>query len=126
MARLPLWQTNWEEAEQNWDQRAKEAGLKHPLRNLTNYPKMVGITEETANHLKWKSLKWMILEDHQKEILKGFLKHPLKYGWAFLKSVWKKKSYRREGDFFLYGIEKLSQFEKALKERDSLFVLGFS
>lgn len=126
MTRLPLWQTDWDLAEQEWDLQAKTASTQHPLRGLTNFPKMIGITEETAKRLKWKSLKWMILHDSKREILKGFLRHPLKYGWRFFKSVLKKKSYRREEDFFLYGIKNLSQFEKLLQEPDTLLVLGFS
>lgn len=126
MARLPMWQTDWDQAEQEWDQQAKQAAQKRPLRGLTTLPQMLGITEETAKGLKWKSLKWMIFKDHKKEILKGFLRHPLKYGWAFLKSAWQTKPYKRQGDFFLYGVDSLAQFEELLKDRKALLVLGFS
>lgn len=126
MSRLPLWQTNWDQAEQAWDQQADEAARKNPLRTLKVLPHMPGMTPETAKGLKWKSLKWMITQDHKKEILKGFIKHPLKYGWSFLKSIWMKKSYKRQGDFFLYGVDSLTQFEEALKDRNALLVLGFS
>lgn len=126
MSRLPMWQTNWDQAEQEWDQRAQEAAQKKALRNLTTLPQMPGITEDTAKGLKWKSLKWMILKDHQKEIFKGFMKHPLKYGWAFIKSAWRTKPYKRQGDFFLYGIDSLDQFEELLKNREALLVMGFS
>ncbi|MFI0434159.1 MAG: hypothetical protein ACH350_00340 [Parachlamydiaceae bacterium] len=126
MSRLPLWQTNWDEAELAWDRQACESARSFPLRGLKNLPQMPGITEETAKGLKWKSLKWMILKDHRKEILRGFLKHPLKYGWAFLKSVWRTKPYKRQGDFFLYGVDSLSRFEELLKDRNALLILGFS
>lgn len=126
MARLPMWQANWDQAEQEWDRQAQEAAKKHPLRGLKTLPQMVGITEETARGLKWKSLKWMILNDHQKEIFKGFFKHPFKYGWSLLKSALQAKPYKRQGDFFLYGIDSLTQFEELLKDRSALFVLGFS
>lgn len=126
MARLPMWKTNWEEAEKEWDQRALEASKKQPLRGLKSLPQMPGITDETAKGLKWKSLKWMILQDHHKEIFKGFIKHPLKYGWSLLKSALKTKPYQRKGDFFLYGVESVDEFEELLKDRESLFVMGFS
>lgn len=126
MSKLPMWQTHWDQAEKEWDLKAQEAAQKRPLRGLNTLPQMPGITEETAKGLKWKSLKWMIFKDHQKEIMKGFFKHPMKYAWAFLKSAWKTKPYKRKGDFFLYGIDSLDQFEKLLKDRNSLLVLGFS
>ncbi len=126
MSRLPIWQTNWDQAEQEWDQQAQEAAKKRPLRSLKILPQMPGITEETAKGLKWKSLKWMILKDHQKEIFKGFFKHPFKYGWALLKSAMQAKPYQRQGDFFFYGVDSLTHFEELLKDRDSLLVLGFS
>ena len=126
MSRLPLWQTDWDRAEQEWDKKSQKSAQEFPLRQLKTLPQMVGITPETAKGLKWKSLKWMIFKDHHKEILKGFFKHPLKYGWAFLKSAWKTKPYRREGDFFLYGIDTLARFGELLKERNTLLVLGFS
>ena len=60
MSRLPMWQTNWDQAEQAWNQQAQEAAQKRPLRGLKTLPQMPGITEETAQGLKWKSLKWIL------------------------------------------------------------------
>jgi hypothetical protein len=121
-----MWQADWDRAEQEWNKRADEASQILPLKGLTSLPHMVGITAETAKNLKWKSLKWMIQKDHQKEVLKGFLKHPFRYGWELLKSALRSKPYKRDGDFFLYGIESLSQFEELLQDRNALLVLGFS
>lgn len=117
---------NWEETEKSWDERAAQAAKKHPIKMLKQLPSMPGITEETAKNLKWKSLKWMFTQDHDRHIRKGFLKHPLKYGWAFLKSVFKKKPYLREGDFFYYGIHDEDEFKKLLIQPNTLLVLGFS
>lgn len=126
MSKLPMWKTDWEQAEKEWKEQEREASQKFPLKKLTSLPQMVGITKETAKGLKWKSLKWMIQKDHRKEILKGFLKHPFRYGWRLLQSALRSKPYRREGDFFLYGIPSLSDFEQLLMQRDALLVLGFS
>lgn len=126
MAKLPLWQSNWDAAEEEWQKKAKLAAQELPLKGLTSLPHMVGITEETAKGLKWKSLKWMLLKDHKKEVLKGFLKRPFKYGWEFIKSVLRSKPYLREGDFFMYGVHSVDQFEHLLKDPNALFVLGFS
>ncbi len=128
MSKLKLWKESipWEEAEANWDRQALEAAAQQPLKKLNVLPDMPGITPETAKNLKWKSLKWMLFEDHEKIIPKNFFKHPIKYGWAFIRSVLKKKSFKREGDFFLYGISSLKAFQELLQQENTLFVLGFS
>lgn len=128
MNKLKLWkeEASWEESEAKWDRGAEEASLHHPIKKLSRLPDMPGITPETAKNLKWKSLKWMISKDHEGKVLKGFLKHPIKYGWAFIQSVFKKKSFKREGDFFLYGVDSLQEFERLLCEDKTLFVIGFS
>lgn len=128
MTSLKLWKEHptWEEAEAAWDKQAKAAAALKPIKTLEKLPQMVGITPETRRGLKWKSLKWMLLEDKEGKIRQGVMKHPLKYGLAFLKSVFKKRSYRREGDLFLYGLKSVEAFEEALKKPDNLFVIGFS
>src|SRR5205085_1528197 len=103
----------WEDSETAWDQGAMQAAQQQPIKGLKQLPDMPGITPETAKNLKWKSLKWMISKDDG-SIFKGFFKHPLRYGWALLRSALKKKSYNRDGDFFFYGIKKLSEFKKLL------------
>lgn len=126
MSKLKIWKESWEEAEQEWDKGAREAAVRRPIKGLATLPNMPGITEEAAKNLKWKSLKWMIKHDHKKEILRGFLKHPFKYGWALIRSALQTKPYKREGDFFLYGIDSLEQFESLVKDQTAIFVLGFS
>lgn len=126
MSKLTMWKDDWEEAEKSWDDGIEAAAQIKPLKGLTSLPNMPGITPETAKNLKWKSLKWMILKDHHFQILKGFLKHPLKYGWRLIQSALKSKSFIREGDFFYYGISSLDQFKEALKNPESIFVIGFS
>lgn len=128
MNKLKLWNqgATWEEAETAWDLGAKEALVQKPLKGLKILPDMPGITPETAKNLKWKSLWWMITKDHDWKVLKGFLRHPLKYGWALLKSAWHTKPYKRERDFFYYGVSNLDQFKESLKEPNALFVVGFS
>ncbi|MCE2982373.1 MAG: hypothetical protein LW832_02285 [Parachlamydia sp.] len=123
---LPLWKEKFDDAEKSWEEKAKEAARLKPLKKLTVLPEMVGITEETAKGLKWKSLKWMITKDHQFQIFKGFIKHPLRYGWAFIRSAWQTKPYKRDGDFFYYGIDGQEDFRKLAQEAESILILGFS
>lgn len=126
--KLKMWDANptWDQAEIEWDQGHERASKDYPIKNLTTLPAMQGITEETAKNLKWKSLKWMISQDHQREILRGFLRHPFKYGLRYLKSIFRPKPYKREGDFFLYGVDSIEEFEKVVGNKNDLFVLGFS
>lgn len=126
--KLKMWDqyASWNQAEEAWEKGASDAANKKSLKSLKQLPSMVGITAETAKNLKWKSLKWMLFQDKNGMILKNFFKHPLKYGWAFLKSVFKKKSFVRDGDFFLYGIKDLQEFQKFVENPEHLFVLGFS
>jgi len=127
MNKLKMWNAqDCQESEKAWDERASQAAKQHPLKMLKQMPSMPGITEETAKNLKWKSLRWMISHDHDRYVLKGFFKHPLKYGWALLKSAFKKKPYLRDGDFFYYGVKTEREFKKLLEEPNTLFVLGFS
>lgn len=122
MNKLKLWQ----EAEAAWDRRAAETAKKHPLQTLKQLPDMPGITAETAKNLKWKSLKWMVTQDHTREVLRGFLRHPFKYGWRYLKSLVRSNAYARSGDFFLYGVDHLDQFRTLLTQPNTLLVIGFS
>jgi len=128
MSKLKMWNEydSWEKAEAAWDEGARVAASKQSIKRLNQLPDMPGMTPETAKHLKWKSLKWMIVKDKERKILKGFLRHPLRYGWAFLRSVWQKKSYVRDGDFFLYGLKDMDEFAKLIHDKESLLVVGFS
>lgn len=128
MNKLKLWQEHpsWDTAESAWNKGAVDAAQQYPIKGLKQLPNMPDITPDTAKFLKWKSLKWMIFQDHKKEILRGFIRHPFKYGRAFLKSLFLKKSYKRHDDFFLYGINSLEKFEKLLTKQDTLLVVGFS
>lgn len=113
----------WQEA---WDRRAVDAARERPLKGLKVLPQMVGIEKETRQRLRWKSFWWMLSQDHGFHVLKGFLRHPFKYGWNYLRSLWKGKSNRREGDHFLYGVDSIGEFEGLLRDRENVFVLGFS
>jgi len=126
--KLKMWQehASWETAETAWNEQAAAAAAKHPIKGLSRLPDMPGITAETAKNLKWKSLKWMVMKDHGLKVLKGFLKHPFRYGMALVRSALKKKSYKRDGDFFLYGVDSVDQFADLLSDKESIFVVGFS
>lgn len=118
--------TSWDDSVACWENGVKHAEERHPLKTLKTLPNQIGITSDTAKGLKWKSLKYMIVHDKGFHILKGFLKHPLKYGRELIKSALKSKSYSREGDFFLYGVKSLKAFQCLIQEENTLLVVGFS
>ncbi len=126
MSRLKLWKEDWDSAEKSWNEKATIAAGTSPLKNLKTLPLMQGITPGTAKHLKWKSFKWMVMHDTKKEVLNGFLQHPIKYFKTFVQSLCRPKPFQRKGDFFLYGVDSLEEFQRHLLDPDTILILGFS
>lgn len=128
MNKLRLWDehSSWKQAEEAWDQGAQEASKKQKIKTLAKLPNMPGMTPETARFLKWKSLWWMIKKDSKGAIRKGVFKHPVKYGVRYFKSLFQKKPFHRDGDFFLYGIQDIQHFEKLIQDPQVILVVGFS
>lgn len=117
---------SWDEAAKEWKAGAQAAAQTTRLKTLKVLPQMPGITEETAHHLKWKSFKYMASHDTGGKIRRHFLKHPLRYGINYLKSIFKKSSYTRDQDFFLYGFPSVEAFAQSVAKKKSLLVVGFS
>lgn len=118
--------TEWEAAEADWGLRETEAKKKSPLKVLNSLPEMPGITPKAAKFLRWKSLKWILKKDHGFKILKKVLKRPFHHLCAYLRSIFSKRPFIRQGDFYLYGIDKPAEFEKLLVKPNTLLILGFS
>lgn len=117
---------NWEEAEKAWECREQAAQKKSPLKVLKTLPEMQGITKETARFLKLKSLSWMVAKDKGFKVFKSVIKRPIFHLKNYFKSIFSKKSFLREGDFFLYGMPSLADFEALLQKPKTLLILGFS
>src|SRR5689334_5427238 len=118
--------TSAEEAEKKWDELAQLASKKSPLKVLQTLPNMPGIEKETAKFLHWKSLKWMITKDENFKVMKYIFKKPLTHTLRYFRSLFKKKSYIRDGDFFLYGIDSVEAMKKEMEDPSALLVVGFS
>jgi hypothetical protein len=117
---------NWEEAEAKWDESAKLAKQEKPLKRLKQLPDIPGIVLTEKKHLKWKSFKYLFFQKEGKKILSHILKHPIRYSFFYLRSLCKRKAYIRDGDFFLYNVRTLTEFEENLRDKEALLVLGFS
>lgn len=128
MTQLKIWnpKRSWTEAEQEWNEGARKAAGAMPLKGLKSLPNIPGITPETARGLKWKSFLYMLTHDRKGEVRRGVLQRPLRYALAFFGSLLKKRSYRRDGDLFLFGVESLKAFEEELSDPEALFIVGFS
>lgn len=117
----------WLKAEEKWDKEAEAAQAKSPLKIPKNMPSMTPITLETKKNLKFKALKWMVMKDEGGKVRRQFLKKPFKYAFNLALSLLKKQAhFRRDDDFFLYGIHSIHEFEKLLKKPNTLLVIGFS
>lgn len=126
--KLKIWtpDLSWEEAEKKWDARSHTFKQTHPIKNLGQLPHMPGIAKETAKNLKWKSLVYLLSHDTKRVFLRYFFKHPFQYTVRFLKSTLKKKSYKRKGDFFLYGLSDLAEFQESITDNQKILAVGFS
>lgn len=116
---------SWEEAQTTWDDNAKVAAMQKPLKRLHTLPNIPGITPETKKFLKWKSIKYLLLQKRGLQIVKYILKHPFRYTKRYLASI-RKPSYKREGDFFLYGINSIDAFKEKITQKEALILFGFS
>jgi hypothetical protein len=67
-----------------------------------------------------------LMHDQQGAIRRGFLRHPIRHFIAYVQSLFSHTSYRREGDFFLYGVPTTQAFSKLLGDPHAIFILGFS
>lgn len=128
MNKLKLWNQypSWQEAENAWDTGAKKVSGSHPIKGVPHLPDIPGITKETKKFLRFKSIRYLIQHDEDKVIARYLSRRPLRYLLRLLKSLFKKKSYKRLDDFFFYGLNSLEEFKKEITKGDILFVLGFS
>jgi hypothetical protein len=116
---------SWEAAESAWDDRAKTLETSFPLRGIRHWRPLPGIRAATRKNLRWKALKYLLQHD-QNKVMRYFWRKPLRHLRNMIRSYRKPKSYRREGDFFLYGFRSAQAFRKRLSERDTFAVIGFS
>ena len=114
----------FEEEKEAWEKRESALRKEKPLKGLKSLPKMPGVTKETARFLRLKSLTYLLKHDKNRTFLKYFFKNPIKYGLRLFRSYLKRSSYKRYGDFYLYGLTK-KIFEEKVKTAP-IFVLGFS
>ncbi len=118
--------SNWEEAEKSWDQEAALAETSKPIQKLKVLPNIPGIEAKTKKYLKWKSLKWMVKKDEGFRILRRVLRNPFSYGYRYIKSLFSRQSFERDGDFYLYGLKNVDEFVRLMGRDDVVLVVGFS
>jgi hypothetical protein len=109
-----------------FEENCTQARATTPLRIIQNEPKIPQITKDTKRFLKFKSLIYILKEDHKKITQRYIFKRPFFYGFNFLKSLLKKESFKRDGDSFLYGCDDLYDWYEKLKDPEALLVVGFS
>lgn len=112
-------------AETSWDQRALKLKSDFPLRGIKHYRVLPGIRPKTKKHLRWKALRYLVEHDENR-VLRFFWRRPLGHLVGMIRSYLRKKSYVRDGDFFLYGFHRTDGFRDSLLADDTLFLIGFS
>jgi len=123
-----FWQghDDWREAEQAWDRRAEKLAADTPLKTFKKNPQLPGIRAKTRENLSWKTLSYLHHHDYSGKLGRYFWQRPLKHGLGLLATLLKRHSYRRDGDFFLYGLKDLVAFEAQLDDPETVLVVGFS
>ena len=117
---------SWEEAEKEWDAKARALKDTHPLKTPAHQPRTPDITQGTRNNLKLKTLKYLLSHDTEGLFRKHVFKRPLKYAYRYLKSALKKKRYTRDGDLYFFGVPDAETFRARIAAPDALLVVGFS
>jgi len=125
---VKFWQghSDWREAERAWDVRAEKLALETPLKTFKKNPELPGIRRGTRKNLSWKTLAYLHYHDYSGKLGDYFWQRPIKHGLGLLTALLKRHSYRRDGDFFLYGLRNLAEFATLLDAVDSVLVVGFS
>ena len=113
---VKFWQghDDWREAERAWDARAEKLAADTPLKTFKKNPRLPGIRTKTRKNLSWKTLSYLHYHDRSEE-------HTSELG-----ALLKRHSYRRDGDFFLYGLRNVAEFQAQLDAPDTVLVVGFS
>lgn len=117
---------SWKDMEKEWDKKALKISKTYPLKTFKKLPKIPGITKDALKNLRWNSLKYLITNDLNRKIRKGFMKRPLSYSYFLCKSFFRKKPFLRDDDFFLYGLNNIEEFKELLSQKKHLLILGFS
>jgi hypothetical protein len=124
--KLPILPSTFNKSLQQWDEKALEHAKTHPLKTLSRLPKMDGIAKGDALFLRAKSLYYLLRYDKQRVFFRYFFQHPFKYSLRMIQSYCKRKSYKRDADFFFYGIENEKDFQQKLEDPNHILAVGFS
>lgn len=125
---VKFWQghDDWSRAEAAWDERAAALARQKPLKTFRKNPDLPGIRAGTRRFLAWKSLSYLHRHDHSGKLRRYFWRHPLRHGFGLLKTLLRGRTYRRDGDFFMYGLADTEAFVRRLQQPNAVLVLGFS
>lgn len=117
----------WQEAEEVWQKKSELAQIEKPIKELKQLPRMVAMTGSTRQFFRLKSLAYLLRHDVGFVLIRELLKRPFKHLYGYLRSVFREKSYKRDEDFFLYGMEdERSLIDLYRKHPKAPFLLGFS
>lgn len=85
------------------------------------------MTKKTCRFFRLKAFYYLVKHDVKLKLVLKLLRHPFRYGWNYLKSLFHGISYRREGDLFWYGFKDEKDFIESIRANsEDPLLLGFS
>lgn len=116
----------FEEAEARWDEEAERLGRTQPIKPLKLRHTLPGLKGESRRGIRFKGLKYF-LEHDKKGLFRTILfRRPWFYTRSLIASYFRKTTYVRDGDFFLYGMTSFEEFKQLLADPGTLMIVGFS
>ena len=114
----------WDEAEAAWDTASQWAAASCPLRTVSS--PLVAAIAPGEKGLRWKGLRWVVRKDTSLQLIRRLLRHPFRYAFQYLRSIFRGLPYQRTEDLFLYGITSPKEMKELMKREDAVLVVGFS
>lgn len=118
--------TTWNEAEKAWDEKKDESAKVCPLKSVASLPNRLHIHLDTKKCMWLKGLFWIVKQDRGFVLLRYVVRHPLLHGYRYIRALFFPRFPIREEAFYYYGLKGRDNFNQALADPESLFILGFA
>ena len=123
-----LWEkySTWESADTAWENNARQLSVNSPIKTQAARPDLPGIRPKTRKFLRFKALFYLLSHDEDRVFIRYYFTRPIRYGLAILRSYLRKQPVKRDGDFYLYGLQSVDELKPLLAKPGSILCIGFS
>jgi hypothetical protein len=119
--------SSWEEAERAWDEGALRCCQALALKPCSLAAKIPYIDPNMSLlSMRLKGLSWVLRKDRGMVLVKSLIKNPLRHSFRYLRSLFGKKSFVQDEDFFFYNAKGFQDFSENLDPENTMLILGFS